>query len=151
MSNAALVWPMVALVLLTMAVLVRLFRSRVRAVRDGEVTAAYFRAFQGGTEPESSAIVARHFANLFEAPMLFYVACLAAMVLHAVDPATVGLAWAYVLARVVHTGVHLGRNRLRHRIRTLARLGLARHQRPPDRPTEASPPCANRQWREHKP
>jgi hypothetical protein len=117
MSNAAIFWPMFALVLLTAMVLVRLFRSRVRAVRSGSVTTAYFRAFQGGVEPEASVVLARHFTNLFEAPTLFYVACITAMALHAVSPATVVLAWLYVLARAAHSIVHLGRNRLKYRIR----------------------------------
>lgn len=117
MTNAMIFWPMLAMVLLTTVVLGRLFRSRVSAVRSGLVTAAYFRTFQGGVEPETSAVLARHFANLLEAPTLFYVACLAAMVLHDVTPATVMLAWLYALARAVHTVVHLGRNRLKYRIR----------------------------------
>lgn len=116
MSNAALFWPMFALVLLTASVLVRLFRSRVQAVRSGSVTAAYFRSFRGGIEPERSAVLARHFANLHEAPTLFYAACITAIALHDVVPASVGLAWLYVLARAAHTFVHLGQNRLRYRI-----------------------------------
>jgi len=118
MSNAALVWPMFAMVLLTASVLVRLFRSRVRAVRSGAVTAGYFRAFQGAVEPEQSAVLSRHFANLFEAPTLFYAGCITAMVLHDVGPVTVVLAWSYVIARALHTTVHLGRNRLKYRIRS---------------------------------
>jgi hypothetical protein len=116
MSNAALVWPMYAMTLLTAFVLVRLFRTRVRAVRSGAVPASYFRAFRDGIEPEDSAILSRHFSNLFEAPTLFYAACMTAMVLHDVVPVTVGLAWAYVVARAAHTTVHLGGNRLRRRI-----------------------------------
>lgn len=117
MSNAAILWPMLALVLLTAFVLVRLFRSRVHAVRSGKVATAYYRAFQGGVEPETSTVASRHFVNLFEAPTLFYVACVVAMVLHDVGLVTVGLAWGYVIARAMHTAIHLGRNRLRHRIR----------------------------------
>jgi len=116
MSNAALFWPMLALVLLSAVVLVLLFRSRVKAVRGGSVTAAYYRTFQGGAEPEASAVLARHFANLFEAPTLFYVACTTAMALHAVTPTAVVIAWLYVIARAAHSVIHLGRNRLRYRI-----------------------------------
>ena len=41
MKEAVLVYPMTAMVLLTAAVLAILFRSRVRAVREGKVTARY--------------------------------------------------------------------------------------------------------------
>jgi hypothetical protein len=92
-----------------------LFSDSVGAVRQGLVSAAYF--YQGETEPESSAKRARHFINLFEAPVLFYVVCLAAMITHFTGIAMQVLAWIYVAARLVHAYVHLGGNRLRHRMR----------------------------------
>jgi hypothetical protein len=112
-----LVYPMFAMVLLTATVLGILFRSRVRAVRDNQVPVTYFRLYQGAVEPESIAKPARHFTNLFEAPVLFYAACLAAMATGQVGTAMVALAWAYVATRVVHAYVHLGGNRLRLRMR----------------------------------
>jgi hypothetical protein len=116
MSISSLVYPMAAMVLLTVVVLVRMFRSRVAAVRGGQIEAAYFRLYQGGDEPESTRKLSRHFTNLFEAPTLFYVACLAAMVVGVAGPVFLVLAWAYVAARAVHAFVHLGGNRLRKRI-----------------------------------
>jgi hypothetical protein len=116
MSVLSLVYPMAAMVLLTMIVLVKLFRSRVAAVRAGEVDAKYFRLHQGAEEPETARKVGRHFVNLFEAPTLFYVCCLAAMVVGAGGVVMVTLAWAYVAARAVHAFVHIGGNRLRKRI-----------------------------------
>lgn len=117
MSGTSLIYPMFAMVLLTATVLGILFRSRVRAVRENPGTLQYFRLYQGGVEPEASAKAARHFANLFEAPTLFYAACLAAMVTGQTGIAIVGLAWAYVAARLAHAYIHLGGNRLRWRIR----------------------------------
>jgi hypothetical protein len=108
---------MFAMVVLTAVVLATLFRSRVGAVRLGLVSAAYFRIYQGAVEPESTAKPARHFANLFEAPVLFYVVCLAAMIMQFTGAAMQALAWIYVIARIVHAYIHLGGNRLRHRIR----------------------------------
>lgn len=116
MAAPALIYPMAALVVLSLLVLIKLFRSRVAAVRAGSVDVAFYRAFQGATEPEEAARNARHFANLFEAPTLFYSACLAFMILQQVSALAVVLAWLYVVARAVHCGVHLGANRLRHRI-----------------------------------
>ena len=112
-----MIYPMFAMVLLTFVVLTKLFRSRVRAVREGTVSAAYFRIYQGEAEPESTAKPARHFANLFEAPVLFYVVCLAAMITHFTGVAMQVLAWTYVAARIMHAYVHLGGNRIRKRIR----------------------------------
>jgi hypothetical protein len=106
---------MFAMVLLTASVLLRLFLARRGAVSAGQVKASYFRVYQGAAEPESSAALARHFANLFEAPVLFYAACLAAAMLPP-SPLCLALAWAYVAARALHTIIHTGRNRLEPRI-----------------------------------
>lgn len=116
MRDLRLIYPMLAMVLLTAVVLVRLFRSRVRAVREGKLTNRYFRVYSGEVEPEYSAQHSRHFVNLFEAPTLFYAACLAGLVTQPSSGLILGLAWFYVAARCVHTVVHLGGNRLRPRI-----------------------------------
>jgi hypothetical protein len=109
---------MLAMVLLTFAVLVVLFRSRVRMVREGLAPVSYFRTFQGSVEtPEYSAKPNRHFANLSEAPVLFYAGCLAAMVTGVTGTWVVALAWAYVAMRYAHAFIHLGGNRVRHRMR----------------------------------
>ena len=115
----ALVYPMFAMVVVTAIVLVTLFRRRVHAVRERLITTAYYRIYQdqGVPEPESAAKAARHFSNLFEAPTLFYVACLAAMFTRHAGVAMVVLAWGYVAARIAHAAIHLGPNRLRWRIR----------------------------------
>lgn len=113
----ALLFPMAAMVLLTFAVLIRLFRARVRAVRDAQLPLAYYRIYQGATEPESAAKPSRHLVNLFEAPVLFYVACLGALALGFAQISLLVLAWAYVAARLLHSYVHLGGNRIRWRLR----------------------------------
>jgi hypothetical protein len=112
----SLIYPMFAMVLLTFGVLLTLFRTRVRFVREGAVDAAYFKTYQEGAEPEASAKLARHFVNLFEAPTLFYVACLAAIVTGQSTALLNALAWLYVALRVLHTYIHTGSNRLNHRI-----------------------------------
>ena len=116
MPELSLIYPIAAMALLTVFVLVRLFRSRVAAVRTGQIEAAYFRLHQGGDEPETTRKVSRHFINLFEAPTLFYAACLAGMIAGIAGPVFPTLAWGYVAARAIHAVIHLGGNRLRKRI-----------------------------------
>jgi hypothetical protein len=132
MNDYALVYPMFAMVVLTATVLGILFRSRVRAVRAGKVSSRYFRIYQGEQEPEETAKPARHFSNLFEAPTLYYAACLAALVTHDSGVTCLALAWAYVAARLVHASIHLGTNRLGLRIKAyfaswLVLMGLWLH------------------------
>ena len=116
MDAHALVYPMFAMVLLTALALGRLFAARMAAVRAGTADARYFKTYQVGGEPESTAQLSRNFSNLFEAPTLFFPACLVALVLGATSTPVVVLAWLYVGARGVHTWVHTGRNVLNHRI-----------------------------------
>lgn len=58
----------------------------------------------------------RHLSNLFEAPVLFYVACLMAYSLQLESIPLVVLAWTYVAARVIHSMIHLTYNRVYHRM-----------------------------------
>ncbi len=115
MTAYSLIYPMAAMVLLTAIVLVMMFRARVAAVRSGLIEIDYFRLHQGAREPQQSLVYARHFINLFEAPVLFYVGCLAGMVAGVATPVLAVLAWVYVVIRGLHAFIHLGSNRLRHR------------------------------------
>lgn len=116
MNRFSLVYPMFAMVLLTFGVLVALFRTRARSVRAGEMSASYFKTYQEGAEPEAAAKLARHFSNLFESPVLFYAACLAAMSTGQSSLLLVLLAWLYVALRCAHAFIHTGSNVLNHRI-----------------------------------
>jgi hypothetical protein len=111
----SLIYPMAAMVLLTAVVLVRMYRSRVAAIRSGQIDVNYYRLHQGAVEPEQVQKVVRHFINLFEVPTLFYAGCLAAMVTAVADTGLLAVAWAYVAARYLHAYVHLGMNRLKLR------------------------------------
>jgi hypothetical protein len=116
MRDHSLVYPMFAMVLLTFSIVVRLFRARTASVASGAVTSGYFKTYQGGSEPAASAQLARNFSNLFEAPVLFYAACVAALALQLQGPVIPGLAWSYVVLRAVHSYIHTGRNKLKARI-----------------------------------
>jgi len=56
-----------------------------------------------------------NFADLLEMPVLFYVVCLMAIVAARVDATLVGLAWAYVGVRALHSFVHLTYDSPSHR------------------------------------
>ena len=59
--------------------------------------------------PEVSRI-ADNYNHLHEQPTIFYALALAAQLAGATDAASVGLAWAYVALRVVHSFVQATRN-----------------------------------------
>jgi len=116
MKQHGLIYPMVTMVILTFVVLIALFRNRAQSVSKGEVSASYFKTYRGEVEPDSSVKLSQHFANIFEAPTLFYVACLAAMIVGETAMAFQFLAWAYVILRALHAHVHTGSNKLKQRI-----------------------------------
>ncbi|MEJ0085479.1 MAG: MAPEG family protein [Pseudomonadota bacterium] len=116
MPDLNLIYPMLAMVLLTFGVAVALFRARLRSIREGHTPKTYFRTFQGAAEPEYLIKSTRHFVNLFEVPTLFYAGCLAALVAGVTGPLMQALAWGYVATRVMHAIVHIGGNRLRKRM-----------------------------------
>ncbi len=113
----SLIYPMFAMVLLTFYILIKMFRSRLKSVKDGSVDPKFYKVYQGGEESETSQKLARHFVHLFETPVLFYVACLAAMQMGITGYLFLALAWVFVLLRIVHAYIHIGKNRLQPRIR----------------------------------
>ena len=117
MGQFVLIYPMAAMVLLTAIVLTRMVHGRFAGVKRGDVDARYYKTWQGeNTETRGMAQNSRHFINLFENPVLFYAACLAAMITGPGTGAIVWLAWAYVGCRIAHAFVHLGANKITPRM-----------------------------------
>jgi len=119
-----ILFPIVAMVALVVFVVVRLGRSRVRAVRRRDISVRFFELYQGSEEPEELRALSRHFVNLFELPILFYVACIVAYVSVQVDLWLVLLAWFFVVSRYVHSYIHLTSNIVIQRFRVYG-IGLA--------------------------
>lgn len=118
MILSSLIYPMFAMVVLTFVVLMSLFKSRVKSVKEGAVDPSFFKTYQGQVEPDLSLKLSRHFANIFEAPSLFYIVCLAAMITQLTSVLFVALAWLYVLLRAAHAYIHIGKNKVKLRINT---------------------------------
>src|SRR5262245_7000946 len=110
MYREAILYPVFAMFLLVGLVLLRMRSLRFAAVRQRVVPVEYYRAFQDATEPEPLRVIARHFANLFEMPVLFYVTAVMIYVTYQTTSWLVACAWLYVALRYVHTWIHLGRN-----------------------------------------
>ena len=124
--NLTLVFPMLAMVVLTTVVLVIMFVARVKAVKAGKVPMDYFRTYSLAVDIPAAALQAQnHFKNLFEIPVLFYAGCLTAMVVPVSGSAVLVFAWVFVIARILHAFVHLGSNRIKLRMRCYAISWLA--------------------------
>ena len=99
---------------------VLMFRTRVRAVRSGEISLKFFRAYSGATPGERTVVVGRHYDNQFQVPVLFFAACIANIAMGEVGISTAVLAWLFVASRLFHSWVHLGSNNVRHRVMAFA-------------------------------
>ena len=119
-----ILFPIVAMVALVVFVVVRIARSRISAVRRRDISVGFYKLYQGSEEPDELRALRRHFANLFELPILFYVACIVAYVSVQVDIFLVLLAWLFVVSRYVHSYIHLTSNIVIYRFRVYG-IGLA--------------------------
>lgn len=111
-----MIYPMAAMVFLTFFVGAYVLKVRFASVKSGQVRARYFKLMQGQEVPEKITQTTRGFNNMFEVPMLFYVACLAHMTLNLVSEFSIILAWSFVAFRVTHAYIHLTYNHVLHRL-----------------------------------
>ena len=100
---------------LTVYVLTRLGQGRVRAVRSRQVKRSEIDTKSAYSE--SVQKFANNYVSQFELPVLFYVVVAFALATGLVDFVLIGLAWAFVGARLAHSFVHTGSNRIATRFR----------------------------------
>lgn len=120
MNQAEILYPMVALVVLTFAVLLVIPYRRFKAAFARQVTAHDFKYGESEKVPPEVRIPNRNYMNLLEMPLLFYVACITLYVTKSVDTASLYLAWGYFALRVFHSAVHLTYNKVMHRLTLFA-------------------------------
>lgn len=116
----AILIPMFALAGWTACVLLLVPITRVLAVRAGRAKPRDFKYGESADVPGSVSLPNRNYMNLLELPVLFYVVCLLIYVTGGTSAGTVGLAWAYVALRVVHSLIHLTYNHVLHRLAAFA-------------------------------
>ncbi len=117
--------PMLVLIGWTFAVLLLMGRRRIAAVQGGRVHPREFALGESAAVPADCTIVNRHYMNLLEIPLLFYAVSLTYYVTQQSDAVALALAWAYVALRLAHSAVHLGSNRLVHRLYAFALSNFA--------------------------
>ena len=110
MNQSLIFGPVFAMMLLVCIVGVLTFRERVRQYKSMRLHPQ-----KAPTRKEFSAAMqdmrcADNLMNLFEVPMMFYVACIGLYVTKAVDWPALLIAWGYVFTRYGHSYVHCGSN-----------------------------------------
>jgi hypothetical protein len=121
-----LIGPVLAQVALTLAVFILLYVRRLPAMAAAKPSNEAMQD-KGNLDklPKPAQFVAQNYNHQFEAPVLFYVLCLVATLIGAVNELIVLLAWAYVGLRVLHAIIHCTYNKVLHRFAVFSLSGIA--------------------------
>jgi hypothetical protein len=110
MNAKLMLYPLLAMFLLTVLVAATMLRRRVTFYKTNRVhpqkTATSGQMAATITDTRASD----NFRNLFELPVLFYVVVLAIYATNLVCTAHLALAWGYVVARYAHSFIHCSSN-----------------------------------------
>ena len=117
-------WPAASMVALTFVVWVRMY-----VVRIGEMKRERIDPQRVASSAQAAALLrdtraSDNFRNLFELPVLFYLALVVAALTSRVNALTLVLAWAFVAMRIVHSAIHCSYNKVMHRFRAYVAGGL---------------------------
>ena len=107
--------PMAALAALTGVVWLLMVLFRNLTILRGITDIAYFHDYKTQPPLEWVERPARTFENLLQAPILFYVVCLAILATQRIDAAQLRLAWIYVGVRILHAVIYVGWNYVPYR------------------------------------
>lgn len=116
MKQEAIFLPVLLMVAHTFLVWCWMYIDRLRALSTSNVSLETFtnRKTVANTEGAGST-ASDNLLNLFELPVLFYIATLVLFQLQWVSPVFLGLAWSYAALRIAHSLIHIGYNNVLHR------------------------------------
>jgi len=115
MSGNEVFFPALAMVALTLIVWVRLYYVRIPEMRRLRIHPQSVATSAQKSARLVDTRAADNFSNLFEVPMLFYLALIVAYLTQQATPLVLGLAWAFVAGRVLHSLIQCSYNKVMHR------------------------------------
>ena len=113
-ANAIFV-PALAMVALTIAVWLRMYAARIGEMKRERIHPQAVATSTQMAARLTDTRAADNFRNLFELPVLFYMALVVAALTSQVNGITLALAWGFVALRAVHSVIHCGYNKVMHR------------------------------------
>lgn len=122
MNPDLILWPLVIQVTLTLVLFVRLGQLKDRARAAGLIDPART-ALDNDAWPDDVRQVANNIRNQSQLPVLFFVLVVALHATGSVDIVALAVAWAFVISRVVHSAIHIGKNYVPNRTRVF-KLGF---------------------------
>jgi len=118
-------WPAVAMAALTLVVWLRMYFRRIAQMKRERIHPQAVATSAQATARLTDSAAADNFRNLFELPVLFYVAVVIAVQTNQVTVITLALAWLFVLLRIVHSAIHCTYNKVIHRFYVYVTGGAA--------------------------
>ncbi|WP_417473512.1 MAPEG family protein [Luteimonas mephitis] len=111
----AIFLPAFAMVVLTLVVWLRMYTTRIAQMKRERIHPQAVATSAQAAARLTDSRAADNFRNLFELPVLFYLALVVAAVAGLATDATLALAWLFVLLRVVHSAIQCSYNKVMHR------------------------------------
>jgi hypothetical protein len=115
MDTHAILLPAVAMVALTIAVWLRMYMARVAEMKRERIHPQSVATSPQMAARLSDTRAADNFRNLFELPVLFYLALVVLAITGYVTTTALVLAWLFVALRVLHSAIQCTYNRVYHR------------------------------------
>lgn len=106
---------MLAMVALTIIVAIRMYTHRVAFMKANRIHPQKVDSRSKSAEHLTDTRASDNFMNLFEMPVLFYLACITIYVTQSSTSLLLILAWIYVALRCVHSIIHCSYNTVMHR------------------------------------
>ena len=108
--------PLLAQVFLTMLVWLWMYKTRIEEMKKNKISPQKIaKSVDSSAFLKSVAEPSDNFKNLFEVPVLFYVAVIVIYITHMADHIFFILAVAFVSLRYIHSFIHITYNRVMHR------------------------------------
>ena len=127
MAEHTLLVPVLALVLWTLVIWLWMYATRIPAIQKAQLDPQAAARTRMLNLPPEVMWVSDNYNHLMEQPTIFYATAFAAQLAGLADGLNLGLAWAYVVLRVVHSVIQCTVNvvMLRFTVFTLSTIALA--------------------------
>lgn len=124
MDTRLMFLPALAMAALTFVVWWRMFFSRIGQMKRERIHPQAVATSAQSAARLTDSRAADNFRNLFELPVLFYLALVIAAMTAQVTALTLALAWAFVATRMLHSCIQCSYNKVMHRFRAYVAGGL---------------------------
>ena len=114
MEKTLILYPAIAMMILTLFVYVKNYLDNRIAVINKSIKFRYFKAYKGQV-PEYLAVSRQTLKNQFELPIFFYFLISIILVFDKVNQLDLILAWIFVVSRYLHCFIRLKYNNVKHR------------------------------------